>query len=286
MQPPPDFIFRREGDWRVWCRADRWNHRLWERIRERAEADPSARHSRVEVLREAGEECYLKTFFPRGWASSFKDLWRASPARRAMRQSIALGREGFCVPPPLAAGEKRRYRYLERAFLLTRAVGGEPLARALGERAKPRPRGRELREKREALRDLAREVRRMHDLGFVHGDLVPTNILVRRENGRVRFCYLDHDRTRRYPGWWPRALWRRNLVQLNRFALPGISLQDRLRFARAYLGGGRFGRSERRLLAWLERETRARRWECDRVKAPVSFRELMRWDGPYQNIPG
>jgi hypothetical protein len=282
VRPVADFVRRREGDWRLWVRPQVWSERLWEEVRGRAEERPPARHPRIEVLPGG---YYLKLFFPKGVTSSLKDLWRASPARRAARQSVALERLGFCVPTALAAGEKRRCRHLERAFLLTPAVAGEPLARALSERART-PLDREaLREKREALRELAREVRRMHDLGFVHGDLVPTNILARREGTAWRFCYLDHDRTRRYPRWWPRKLWRRNLVQLNRFALPGISLQDRLRFARAYLGGGRFRRAERRLLAWLERKTRARRWECDRVNAPVSFRELMRWDGPYQNIP-
>jgi hypothetical protein len=90
---------------------------------------------------------------------------------------------------------------------------------------------------------------------------------------------MDNDRTRRYPGWIPQQLWRRNLVQLNRFPLPGITLQDRVRFLRYYLGSKLWGKKERRLLDWLEHKTRQRRQECDAVDANQSFRRLMRWPG-------
>jgi hypothetical protein len=60
-----------------------------------------------------------------------------------------------------------------------------------------------------------------------------------------------------------------------------VSLQDRMRFARVYLGKARWGAAERRLIRWLERRTRRRRKECERIEAKVSFRELMRWNGPF-----
>jgi hypothetical protein len=90
---------------------------------------------------------------------------------------------------------------------------------------------------------------------------------------------MDNDRTRRYPKWMPQVLWRRNLVQLNRLPLPGIALQDRMRFLSHYLELKRWGRNERRPLSWLEYKTRKRRKECDAVDASGSFRQLMRWDG-------
>jgi serine/threonine protein kinase len=138
-----------------------------------------------------------------------------------------------------------------------------------------------VRRKRAYLKQLAREIRGMHEEGFVHGDLIPSNILVQSEGEEIAFYYLDHDRTRRYPPWFPQRLWKRNLVQLNRFVLAGISLQDRIRFLKYYLNGRPWGRRERQLALWLEAKTRKRRRECDQVEARVSFRELMRWNGPF-----
>jgi serine/threonine protein kinase len=135
--------------------------------------------------------------------------------------------------------------------------------------------------KRECLKKLALEIRRLHQSGFVHGDLIPTNIWVQAEGSRIDFFLIDHDRTRRYPAWLPQSLWKRNLVQLNRFALPGISLHDRMRFLHSYPGVARWRKREARLIAWLEEKTRLRRFECERIKAKVSFRELMRWNGPF-----
>jgi hypothetical protein len=93
-----------------------------------------------------------------------------------------------------------------------------------------------------------------------------------------QFCFMDNDRTRRYPTWMPRRLWRRNLVQLNRVPLAGISLQDRVRFFHAYVSRSELGRQDLRLARWLEQKTRQRRRECDAVDTSVSFRRLMRWD--------
>jgi serine/threonine protein kinase len=164
---------------------------------------------------------------------------------------------------------------------LTSAVEGAPLPLFLREQYSASLGIDAIRKKRSYLKQLASEIRRLHQCGFVHGDLIPSNILVRSSEDGMTFFYLDNDRTRRYPRWLPQPLWKRNLVQLNRFVLPGISLQDRMRFLRSYLGKKEWGERERRLVRWLEKRTRRRRRECDRVEAQVTFRELMRWNGPY-----
>jgi hypothetical protein len=89
---------------------------------------------------------------------------------------------------------------------------------------------------------------------------------------------MDNDRTRRYPRWLPQNLWKRNLVQLNRFPLPGISLHDRVRFLRFYCGRASRRPADDRLLHWLEIKTRRRRKECDGIGEPIDFRRLMRWE--------
>ena len=105
-----------------------------------------------------------------------------------------------------------------------------------------------------------------------------SNILVSqaaRED--IEFYFMDNDRTRRFPTWLPQSLWKRNLVQLNRLPLPGISLQDRIRFLQAYLDTGKFSLADRKLAQWLELKTRQRRKECDGADPSGNFRKLMRW---------
>lgn len=285
MRLGSDYSFLREGRWNLFVLNERWTQGLWTEVMNYLRDEPPAAHPQTRPFRYpaggGGEDFYLKIYHRSGIPGSFKDLLRDSKAFRALRQGEALLREGFHVPLAVAAGEERSFRFLKKAFLLTLGIRGSSLPLFIRERYLP-PLGRSaLRKKREHLKQLALEIRRLHRLGFVHGDLVPTNILVRSEENGVTFFYMDHDRTRHYPRWLPHLLWRRNLVQLNRFVLPGISLQDRMRFLNSYLGERPWAKREQRLARWLEKKTRKRRRECDRIEAPVSFRELMRWNGPF-----
>lgn len=277
-----EYKFHRKGNWNLWAHSQRWDESLWDEILPQLAEGERTKHPQTRRLRRAGADFYLKIYHRYDLLSAFKDFFRDSKALRALKQGESLRGEGFATPMPVAAGEERNFRFLGRAFLLTVAVEGSPLPLFLQECSLTPLGVNGLREKREALQQLALEIRRLHQSGFVHGDLIPSNILVCSDESRVTFSYMDNDRTRRYPPWLPQALWRRNLVQLNRFVLPGISLQDRMRFLRFYLGRGEWGKRGRRLGRWLEETTRRRRRECDRVEAPrASFRELMRWNGPY-----
>src|SRR5205823_2160469 len=132
------------------------------------------------------------------------------------------------------------------------------------------------REKRALLGRLGAEVARLHRAGFVHGDLVPANIRLVGE----RFVFLDNDRTRR-SRLLVRLAGRRNLVQLGRFVVPGLTLTDRARVLGAYAPR----RGHRRLARWLVAKTMARRCAIDRIPeaaaARAGFRELMRSGGPF-----
>jgi hypothetical protein len=59
--------------------------------------------------------------------------------------------------------------------------------------------------------------------------------------------------------------------------LPGISLQDRMRFLHGYLNLKRLSKADRQFARWLEARTRQRRQECDGADPSGSFRRLMRW---------
>lgn len=278
------YRFHRDGKWILLARAHSWSDGLWREIKHQLEQHPATHRIRVKPLRypqgENGGEFFLKIYQPRP-VEILKDLFRDSKAFRALRSGEALSEDGFNVPLTVAAGEERTLRFLKRAFLLTLKVEAFPLKLFLQRHTSAASDRAALKKKREYLKCLASDIRRLHRQGFVHGDLVPSNILVRSEAGRISFFYLDNDRTRHYPAWLPHALWKRNLVQLNRFVLPGISLQDRMRFLRVYLGERPWNRGDRRLMRWLEKKTRKRRLECDRIKTQVSFRELMRWNGPF-----
>jgi hypothetical protein len=280
MQGFSEYRYCRAGRWRLLVHEPGWSRELWDTVLSHLTALSPASRPQVIRLRfppkDQGPELYLKVFYPWRFSGTVKDLLRGSRAFRALKQGAALSREGFHIPLTLAAGEERVFRLLRRSFLLTLGVEASPLYDFL--EGLPCLSARErFRRKRENLKRLASEVSRLHRLGFVHGDLTASNILAQARANDVTYFFVDHDRTRRHPKWFAQLLWRKNLVQLNRSPLPGIFVQDRLRFLRFYLNGRPRDPEERRLACWLEKKTRQRYFEGDRVGAPVGFRKLMQW---------
>src|SRR5262249_8956801 len=141
--------------------------------------------------------------------------WRAV---RAFRMGEALRNAGFAAPEVVTAA-----RHGRSGLLVTRDAGGEDLLAAVAAFSPDRG------AKRALLRALGTEIGRLHRAGFVHGDLVPANI--RWVDGR--FVFLDNDRTRR-SAVLVRLTGRRNLVQLGRFVVRGLTLTDRARVLGAY----------------------------------------------------
>lgn len=277
-----DYRFIRDGAWRLVVLPESWKSDLREKVMILVQEQRRSKHPQTVVVEaQAGggrEKFYLKVFHGGPSAGAFKDLGRASKAFRFWRQGISLAAAGFNAPLTIAAGELRRLRLLDRAFVLTSAIDGQPLPAILTELANVDDRKKALRLKRAGVARLAHLIRRFHSQGFVHGDLVASNLLVSRDSGgEPNFFFMDNDRTRRYPLWFRQSLWKRNLIQLNRMPLPGISLQDRMRFLRAYLGRKKLGRADRQFASWLEEKTRLRRKECDGADPTVNFRKLMRW---------
>jgi Lipopolysaccharide kinase (Kdo/WaaP) family len=174
--------------------------------------------------------------------------WLVMRPRAERLQAIldALAGAGFAVAPILMVGDERG---TGRTMMVTARVAGEPLPRFL------RGAAGMLGRRRELLRALGVEIARLHRAGFIHGDLTPYNIFV--ANGTpARFSLIDHERTAR-----PRLNWERrrlrNMVQLCRFELKGMSRTDRLRIVDAY--GRAMGRAPRRLIRRVTAMLRARR---------------------------
>ena len=115
-----------------------------------------------------------------------------------------------------------------RGIIVTARAPGVALPRAL------RMTGAEgLIQKRALLHALGEEVARLHRAGFVHGDLTPYNVVVERGEP-PRFVFIDHERTCRAPIVARMRHRLRNLVQLGRLELPGLTRADRARVLRAY----------------------------------------------------
>ena len=291
MLPSGKYQRVRSGMWHLIVRAGRWNPQLQEKILALVERQGASKHPQTFTLPCGGATgnvpLYLKVFYLPPGVAAVKDLFRQSKAARFFHQGLALRKAGFHAPETLAIGETHAWLRSQRAFVVTEEVGGQSLVSYLhdcwsGRKPQPAP-----AKKWSALKTLAEVVRKFHDLGFVHGDLVPSNLfIVERQSGETEFWFMDNDRTRLYPRWLPQSLWKRNLVQLNRFPLPGISLQDRMRFMHGYLAKAELGRKEIRLSRWLEAKTRKRRKECEDIYASVKFRELMRWNGPFAKHSG
>lgn len=287
MQAMTDYRWIRLGEWRLVVESGAWNSELQTRVMEAVGQQPWAKHPQTLALSfSSGErklELFLKIFHASKGGAACKNWFRRSKALQAWSQGTALIEAGFNAPVIVAAGESRSFGKLARGFTLSQKVEGSGVPFYLRDLLAQGLTGEGLKAKRNGIQQLAALIRRFHDSGFVHGDLVATNIFVHRPNDdRMNFCFMDNDRTRRYPRWLPQNLWKRNLIQLNRLPLPGITLQDRMRFFCAYLDKSKLTAAERKLARWFERETRQRRKECDGVSATADFRKLMRWTG---NLP-
>ena len=268
------------GEWRLFALNEHWDAKLQDQVLALVRAQATARHPQtIELSNQIDGEAkgfFLKVFHRMTLSAAVKDQTRHSRAFGSWRQGLALAAAGFKVPLAIAVGAESGWRVSRREFILTAKITGAPLTTYLSRdgAAGAAP----LRVKRDNIRGLARSIRRFHDAGFVHGDLLATNVFVVAQRvANLEFYFMDNDRTRRYPSWLRQPFWKRNLIQLNRMPLAGISLQDRMRFLHAYLNVERLCGADRQFARWLEVRTRQRRKQCDGADPTVSFRRLMRW---------
>ncbi len=261
----------RIGRWRLWLDPTRWRDQWWDSI-ERAlmEGDRGRRSRHASTfavsLNASGDACraFLKVYpGPNLWRA-LKQWLQGSMAWRALRMTQELSACGFRVPAILGAGEMRRGGLLRKSFLLAEAVEGVELTE-VASRLASSPRSERVAQKRRLARLIGSEVGRLHRLGYVHGDLVVTNILV-KDGGSSAIWLIDHDRSRGPVRFFRGYYQRRNLIQLNRVELAGVTHCDRLRTFRHYAAARGWSKRKVRVEARrIAARTKARREQVARA---------------------
>jgi hypothetical protein len=149
-----------------------------------------------------------------------------SSAHRVWQAAALMRKDGFPIPEPVAALERRRFGIAIESCAIMRWVDGPALDEVWPARA-----GAARRALTIAFADY---LRRLHAAGLYPQDLRAANVIVARENPPV-FVLVDLDRVRRYRRLsWHRR--RKNVVQVHRSVGRGAPRREALRFLRRYLG--------------------------------------------------
>ena len=197
---------------------------------------------------------YRKRYWYPGWKSKFRGFFRntffrASRARAEYRNLSWLNGIGLSRLLPVCCGEDRRFRFLERAFIVTQSI---PDTCTLSDYVNSKDfTGLSLEGRRIALAALARWCARLHNRGYKDRDFFARNILVHTTEMGLCFSKIDS----------PKATWGADLPGLSSPYIQdlkdldgdlrnGLSRADRLRAFLAYLGAGRVDGSVRK---WIER---------------------------------
>jgi tRNA A-37 threonylcarbamoyl transferase component Bud32 len=225
------------GDFRGFARRSEWSGALKDlltdprRMLEQAAIVKDSRTTTVGRVTLANQQVFVKRYNAQGPFYAFKNLFRASRAKRGWKAGNSLFMRGIGVALPLAYLERRRFRILRESYLLTAAVNGSELSQLAKRQSS------DFRAKRLLLGQLARQVRRMHDRGVANRDLKADNIIAQdRGRGRYDFFIVDFDGIS--SGMVSSRVRARNLARLVRAVdvLVPLTSSDRLRLVNGYLG--------------------------------------------------
>lgn len=175
------------------------------------------RTSWVRRLGEGAWSVFVKVYEYESWAHIIRTLgrrtapWQASRPAREFDALAWLGQHGLPAAEPLAVFEWRRFGFVRKAVLVTRAYPGEPADQVL-QALDPLAR-------RAAAAAIGRFVARLHTLGFRDGNLDLRNLLLQRDDAGWTATKIDSPRHRLVrPGpatdRAARADWSRLLPQL------------------------------------------------------------------------
>ncbi len=140
-----------------------------------------------------GRKIFLKRYNVKGSVHTIKNIFRSSRASRVWVRSYGAELRGLLMPEPLAFIEERKKgRVFGKSYIITEFIDEAP---RLSDRALELEGRASSAGFRELLFRIGRELRRMHILGWYHGDLKWNNILVkeRTKPGKddIFFLYVD-----------------------------------------------------------------------------------------------
>jgi hypothetical protein len=220
--------------------------------------EPVASSAYTRVTHHREQQLYYKQFLSRSPMERGKAALRGSRATRARRNGDALQRAGFDAPINLHWGKVPG----GSEFLYCRESAGQGVGQWLQKH------GASVDLKRQLLEELGIHIGRLHQCGFVHGDLRPDNILAEHRGDRFHFTLLDNERNRRIQPPPGRALLR-NLMQLSMLSKGELTRRDRLRFFRAW---------SRQLPTLSQEETKLLATEADRwARARLERKRLAKY---------
>ncbi len=193
-------------------------------------ADPDTRLYR---LPWGSGQAFLKIYSYSPWWVALRARGFESRARREARVLEELARRGIPAPVLLACGEEDRGPLRTRSLLLTVNVEG---AESFEDRLIPLWKAAE---RAPVFVAAAAALRRMHEAGFLHGNLFTRNLMVPARGSPLEAfppLVLDAPWGCFFPGPVP---WERradDLACFLHFKHPAVSRAELLRFVRLYLG--------------------------------------------------
>ncbi len=230
-----------------------------------------------------GGSFYIKRYHYPRWQQRFRAMlrgtfFRASRARSEYRTLMLMRKLGIQAVRPVAYGERRVAHFVRSCFLITETV---PAAMSLATfmRNYSHHRGTPLaRQARiEILTSLARQVRHMHESGFVHRDLFWRNVLIRPlPDNRFEFYFLDASVGRRIRFAPRQESIVHDIAAMSALAPEFCSKADQLRFLLEYLNTDKLTREDRDWIRRVEvRSDRFRDSEMQRMERGSVFEPPM-----------
>lgn len=139
---------------------------------------------------EDGKSIFLKRYNKKGFFHTFKNIFRHSRAEHVWKTSWGFELRRIPSPPVIAYIEERKYRVLKRSYIASEFIENAAALSTLFSQSQPilTP-----EEKLSVLNAVGKELRTMHALGCLHGDVKWSNILIKKTNTRYKCLFTDLD---------------------------------------------------------------------------------------------